>query len=165
MNVHRKAPTTPGPGFLGSTSSSADYIGAPRQHGFHDVAEDRDSAGAGLCDLELFPIYPQHQINAGAVALARFLEFPFFESFISELRQNVVGTNLILPWISYICDSIKADLYEPLLQSRERNGDGSMQHDRLQEHLSRRLFHNTSGALEYDGHCSLERFADRKSVV
>jgi hypothetical protein len=153
MNVHWKASTTPGPGFLGSTSSSADYIG------FHDIAEDGASAGAGLCDLELFPIDPQHQINAGAAALARFLEFPFFESFINELRQNVVCAKLILPWISYVCDSIKADLYEPLLRSREQNGDGSMQHDRFQEHLSRRLFHNTSGALEYDGHCSLERFA------
>jgi hypothetical protein len=159
MNVHRKASATPGPGFLGSTSSSADYIGAQRQHSFHDGAEVGDSAGAGLCDPELFPIYPQHQINAGAVALAHFLEFPFFESFINELRQNVIGASLILPWISYVCDSIKTDLYEPLLRSRERNGDGSLQHDRLQEHLSRRLFHNTSSALEYDGHCSLEHFA------
>jgi hypothetical protein len=159
MSVYRKALATPGPGFLGSTSSSADYIGAQRQHAFHDVAEDGDSAVAGFDSLELFLIYPQHQINAGAAVLAHFLEFPFFESFINELRQNAIGVSLILPWISYICDSIKTDLYEPLLRSSERNGDGSLQHDQLQEHLSRRLFHNTSGALEYDGYCSLEYFA------
>jgi hypothetical protein len=158
MNVHWKASTTPGPGFLGFTSSSADYIGAQRQHGFHNVAEDGDSA-AGCGSPELFPIYPQHQINAGVAVLAHFLEFPFFESFINELRQNAIDVSLILPWISYICDSIKTDLYEPLLQSSERNGDGSLHHDRFQEHLSRRLFHNTSGVLEYDGHCSVEHFA------
>jgi hypothetical protein len=39
-----------------------------------------DSAGAGFGSPELFPIYPQHQINAGAAVLAHFLEFPFFES-------------------------------------------------------------------------------------
>jgi hypothetical protein len=159
MNAHRRASVTPGPGFLGSTSSSADYIGAQWQHGFHDVAEGSDAAGAGLSDPELFPIYPQHQINAGAVAISHFLEFPFFESCVDELRQDVIGANLILPWISYVCDSIKTDLYEPLLRSREQNGDDSLQHDRLQAHLSRKLFHNTSSALEYDGHCSLEHFA------
>jgi hypothetical protein len=159
MSVHQKASATPGPGFLGSTSSSADYIGAQRQHGFQDVAEDGDSAVAGFDSPELFPIYPQHQINAGAAVLAQFLEFPSFESFINELRQNAIGVSLILPWISYICDSIKTDLYEPLLRSSERNGVGSLQHDQLQEHLSRWLFHNTSGALEYDGHCELEHFA------
>jgi hypothetical protein len=159
MDVHRKASGTPGPGFLGSTSSSADYIDAQRHHDFHDVAEGGNSASAGYGDPEHFPIYPQHQINAGPVVLAHILEFPFFESFVNELRQNAIGVSLVLPWISYICDSIKTDLYEPLLRSRERNGDGSLLHDQLQEHLSRRLFHNTSDALEYDGHCSLEHFA------
>jgi hypothetical protein len=159
MDVHRKASGTPGPGFLGSTSSSADYIGAQRHHGFHNVAEDGESAGAGFGDPGLSPIHSQHQINAGAVVLAHFLEFPFFESFINELRQNAICVNLLSPWISYVCDSIKTGLYEPLLRSRERNGNGSLQHDRLQEHLSRKLFHNTSSTLEYNGHCSLEHFA------
>jgi hypothetical protein len=156
MNGHRKASTTPAPGFLGSTSSSDDYIAAQRQHGFHDVAEDDEATNDGR---ELFPVYPQHQINAGAAILARFLEFPFFESFIDDLHRNAIGVSLISPWIIDICNSIKTDLYEPLLQSLERNGDGSLQHDRMQEHLSRRLFRNTSSALEYDGHCSLKHFA------
>ena len=157
MNARRKASTTPGPGFLGSTSSSADYIGAQRQYGLHDVADDDDPAGAAITDA--FPIYPQHQINAGAAVLAHFLEFPFFESFFTDLHQCCIGVSLISPWITAVGDSIRTDLYEPLLQSAERSGDASLQHDRLQEHLSRKLFRNTSDTLEYDGHYSLEHFA------
>jgi hypothetical protein len=155
MTDHRKGSVTLG--FLGATSSSADYIGAQKQPGFHEVAEDDDTAGDG--DAGLFPAYPQPLIDAGTALLARFLEFPFFETFITDNCQNSFGVSLISPWITHICDSIKTDLYEPLLQSSERNGDGSLQHGRILEHLSRKLFRNTASALNYDGSCSLECFA------
>lgn len=156
MNVHRKTSVTPG--FLGATSSSADYIGAQKQHGFHDVAEDDDPAGDG--DVGHFPVYPQHQIDAGAAILAHFLEFPFFETLIIDnLPNSCLGVNLISPWMAEVCYSIKTDLYEPLLQSSEQNGDQSLQHGRILEHISRKLFCNTASALEYDGNCSLEHFA------
>lgn len=157
MNGLGKASATPGPGFLGSTSSSFDYIGAQRRHGFHDVAEagDHDSDG----DAELFPTYPQHQIDAGAALLDQFIEFPFLKTIVDDQRPNSFAANLISPWITCICDSIGADLYGPLSQSWEQNGAQSLQHGRILEHVSRRLFRNTSTALEYDGHCSLEHFA------
>ena len=158
MNSYRKASTTPGPGFLGSTSSSADYIGAQSQHGFGELVEIDDPLSAGLGNVDHFPIYSQHHINLGTTVLSHFLEFPFFESFINDLRKHSLGTSLISPWITYICDSIKRDLCEPLLQSWDQVGD-SHQHDRRQEHLSRRIFSNTSAALEYNGQCSLQHFA------
>ena len=158
MSGHRKSSATPGPGFLGLTSSSADYIGAQRQHGFGDVVEDDEPVSAGLGYVDRFPIYSQHHVDLGANILSHFLEFPFFESFVNGLRQYATGSSLISPWIAYIADSIKTDLYGPLLQSWERNGEG-LQHDRLQEHLSRRIFNNTAAALDYNGQCSLEHFA------
>ena len=158
MNSRRKASTTPGPGFLGSASSSADYIGAQSQHGFGELVEIDDPVSGGLGNVDHFPIYSQQHINLGATVLSHFLEFSFFESFINDLRQHSLGTSLISPWITYICDSIKTDLYEPLLQSWDLTGE-SQQHDRLQEHLSRRIFSNTSAALEYNGQCSLQHFA------
>jgi hypothetical protein len=78
---------------------------------------------------------------------------------VTDNCQNSFGVSLISPWITHICDSIKTDLYEPLLQSSERNGDGSLQHGHILEHLSRKLFRNTASALDYGGSCSLERFA------
>jgi hypothetical protein len=157
MNGHRNASLAPGPGFLGSTSSSADYIGAQRQHGFHDVAEDDDLASDGNADH--FPNYPQHQIDAGASILAHFLEFPFFESFINDLRQYSCGVSLLSPWITDVRDSIRTDLYEPLLRSWEQNGNEGLQHSRVLEHLSRKLFGSTSSPLDFDGRCSMEHFA------
>lgn len=156
MNGHRKA-SAPSPGFLGSICSSADYIGVQRQHGFREVAEDDDLASDG--NAELFPIYPEHQIDAGAAILDHFLEFPFIESFIHDERLNSCGVTLISPWLTYVGDSIRKDIYEPLLQSSEQHGNHSLQHGRILEHLSRRLFRNTSTTLDYDGCYSLEQYA------
>ena len=145
--------STPGPGFLGLTSSSVyvDYY-APQQHGIRDLDEDEDLINGGV-DTAIAPSYSQVQLNAGATLLLQILELPLFESLLHEYRQDAIGVNLISPWLTFICDSVKADLYEAL-RSCEGVDQESLLHD-----LSRGLFHNTSRALEYDGNCSLKDFA------
>ncbi len=153
MSGTRKGSSTPGPGFLGLTSSSVyvDY-GGPRQHGLRDVDKDDDLIN-GAVDAVTAPTYSQDQLNAGAAVLQQVFEYPLFESLLDEYRRDAVGVNLISPWITFICDSIKTNLYEAL-QSCEETDREILRYD-----LSHALFRNTSVALEYDGNCTLKYFA------
>ncbi len=154
MSFARNLAAAPGPGFLGLTSSSVEYVGAQKQHGIVDVEDNEDDnpTHSSLENGDL-PDYLEDQIDAGAAILSHLQDFPLLEYLVCEWRSAIFGSSVFLTWIDYVSDSIKTLLYEPM-HSLNKAGNGSVPHK-----LSRWLFHNSLHPFKFNGHCTVKQFA------
>ena len=134
--------------FLGPTSYSAVFSEDRTVNGVDSpFKEEWLEKGAADCIT-----FREGRVEEGAKMLASLVDFPLFESMIEKWQDDVHGATTLCPWVVTCVASVRAELFEPLLQqSRE-------QWEPVLNRFSNKLFHNGLKPLNVNGTWTLDEY-------
>jgi chromatin structure-remodeling complex subunit RSC3/30 len=100
-----------------------------------------------------YPSFREGRVEEGAKMLASLKDFPLFESMIQKWQDDVHGATMFCPWIMTCVASVRAEIYEQLMQQPKE------QQEPVLIRLSNKLFYNSLTPLKVDGTWTVDDYA------
>lgn len=148
----QRTPSTPGPGYLGSTSFSAVYS----DHGSMKDLYPVHSTPNGRSEERrhrLFVANRESQIRKGAACLALIADLPSYELAVKKW-QEAAEISMIRPWTMACFFSLKSALYDHLAIATT-----SEQKEKLLLDCSAQIFENSLQTLDLNQDTTIDGFA------